>query len=308
KKVKSFLGIFRNDKYRELKARKGLYDNYAMQLNKANFKSVEFPKTIADLKSSFYALRTFIVHRASRDLDNSSLMNHLGQFISNDKLNASLEFLELMIIIGLKYNLDDQTAKAYTKTINQIAKERPNFKNDFFEIYDRLHVGKELSIAPEDEHNLGKLLVEVKDKEIIRFFDTTNELHSKGFVHIDAIEKVREYYENHPGMSIENEVLRSSVLIYINKFLKNIEIDAVNDYFEINKVITAYLSIFNNERFKQEVKTSSMNFINKCLASFDDKRSRDYQDIRKYVSSTFLDLGFLTEKEITELFKTRRKK
>ena len=165
-----------------------------------------------------------------------------------------------------------------------------------------------MSIAPEDEHNLGKLLVEVKDKSIISFFNTTNELHSKGFVHLEAIEKVRDYYETHPGMSIENEVLRSSVLIYINKFLNNISLSEYPDYFEINKVIIAYLGIFNNERFKQEVKTSSMNFILKCMNSFKDKRSKDYQDIRKYVSSTYNELGFLTEKEITELFKTRRKK
>jgi hypothetical protein len=150
--------------------------------------------------------------------------------------------------------------------------------------------------------------VEVKDKGIIGFFNTTNELHSKGFIHIDSIEKVREYYETHPGMSIENEVLRSSVLIYINKFLKNIDPESYVDYFEINKVITAYLGIFNNERFKQEVKNSSMIFIHNCLATFSDKRSRDYQDIRKYVSSTYRDLGFLTDKEIVELFKTRRKK
>ncbi len=308
KKVIQFLASFRNDKYRDLKARKALYENYSMQLNKSNFKSVEFPNTIAELKSSFYALRTFIVHRASRSLDNSSLMDHLTRFISNEQLYPSNQYLELLTIIGLKYNLDDKTAKTFTKAINKIATERTDFKNEFFQIYDSLHTTKELSIEPEDEHNLGKLLVEVKDKQIIRFFDTTNELHSKGFVHIDAIEKVREYYEHHPGMSIENEVLRSSVLIYINKFLKNIEPDNYADYFEINKVIIAYLSIFNNERFKQEVKNTSMIFITKCMNDFKDKRARDYQDVRKYVSSTFKELGFLTEKEIVELFKTRRKK
>lgn len=308
KKVKAFLTQFRNDKFRDLKARKALYENYSMQLNKSNFKSVEFPETAADLKSSFYALRTFIVHRASRALDNSSLMNHLSKFIGNEKLYGSSEFLELLIIVGLKYNLDDATAKTFTKAINKIAHESSDFKKSFFEIYDRLHTGKELSIAPEDEHNLGKLMVEVKDKSIISFFNTTNELHSKGFVHLEAIEKVREYYETHPGMSIENEVLRSSVLIYINKFLNNITPSEYQDYFEINKVIIAYLGIFNNERFKQEVKNSSMNFITKCMNAFKDKRSKDYQDIRKYVSSTFNELGFLTDKEITELFKTRRKK
>ncbi|MFT4568731.1 MAG: hypothetical protein ACI9FN_003700, partial [Saprospiraceae bacterium] len=38
------------------------------------------------------------------------------------------------------------------------------------------------------------------------------------------------------------------------------------------------------------------------------KRSKDYQDIKKFVSAVFQDLGFLNEKQVKELFKTKRKK
>ena len=36
--------------------------------------------------------------------------------------------------------------------------------------------------------------------------------------------------------------------------------------------------------------------------------SKDYQDIKKFVSAVFLDMGFMKEKEIKELFKTKRKR
>ncbi len=308
KKIRAYLMGMKQEKFRDAKARMQAYDNYRMQFEHANFKSVEFPKNIFELKSTFYALRTFIIHRSDDTMDNESLMRHLSNFIGNEALYESDQFLELLIIFGLKYKLDDATKKAYNKAINTIAQKHTNFSKSFFAIYDNLFTGKEVKITPENEHNIGKLLVDIKDSQIIEYFKTTNELHSKGFVNVDAIEAVRKYYEKHPGMSLENECLRSSVHSYISKFLSNIGPEHYGDYFEINKIITAYIGIFNNERFNQEVKNESMAFIDKCIKLYTDKRGKDYQDIKKYVSATFVDLGFLKDKEVSELFKTRRKK
>ena len=308
KKIRTYLMGMKQEKFRDAKARMQAYDNYRMQFEHANFKSVEFPKNIFELKSTFYALRTFIIHRSDDTMDNESLMRHLSNFIGNEALYESDQFLELLIIFGLKYKLDDATKKAYNKAINTIAQKHTNFSKSFFAIYDNLFTGKEVKITPENEHNIGKLLVDIKDSQIIEYFKTTNELHSKGFVNVDAIEAVRKYYEKHPGMSLENECLRSSVHSYISKFLSNIGPEHYGDYFEINKIITAYIGIFNNERFNQEVKNESMAFIEKCIKLYTDKRGKDYQDIKKYVSATFVDLGFLKDKEVSELFKTRRKK
>ncbi|MBK8193256.1 MAG: hypothetical protein IPK76_08620 [Lewinellaceae bacterium] len=48
--------------------------------------------------------------------------------------------------------------------------------------------------------------------------------------------------------------------------------------------------------------------MNKLLHVFTDKRAKDYQDVKKFVSTQFVDFGFLKEKEVVEMFKTRRKK
>ena len=66
--------------------------------------------------------------------------------------------------------------------------------------------------------------------------------------------------------------------------------------------------IFINQEFNQKLKDYSLVYVRKLLKKFTDKRGKDYQDIKKFVSSTFVDLGFLTEKQVVELFKTRRKK
>jgi hypothetical protein len=47
-------------------------------------------------------------------------------------------------------------------------------------------------------------------------------------------------------------------------------------------------------------------YINKLLDFYTDRRSKDYQDIKRFVTTTFLDLGFKTEKELAELFKIKK--
>ena len=49
-------------------------------------------------------------------------------------------------------------------------------------------------------------------------------------------------------------------------------------------------------------------YIHKLLTKYSDKRGKDYQEIKKFVSAHFADLEYMKEKDITELFKTKRKK
>ena len=68
------------------------------------------------------------------------------------------------------------------------------------------------------------------------------------------------------------------------------------------------MDIFGNQQFNQDIKDFCMSYVKKLLKKYTDKRGKDYQDIKKFVSTNFGDLGFLSKKEIVELFKTRRKK
>jgi len=68
------------------------------------------------------------------------------------------------------------------------------------------------------------------------------------------------------------------------------------------------MKIFSNEKFNQDVQSLNQNFIQKLLVKFNDKRGKDYQDIKKFVTSHFADLEYMKEKDIAELFKSKRKK
>ena len=75
-----------------------------------------------------------------------------------------------------------------------------------------------------------------------------------------------------------------------------------------NLAIPVYMEIFSNQQFNQNIKDLSLIYVRKLLRFHTDKRGKDYQDIKKFVSATFIDLGFLNSKQAVELFKTKRKK
>jgi hypothetical protein len=135
-----------------------------------------------------------------------------------------------------------------------------------------------------------------------------NAVHGKGFVHEDSIEAVQTYYGQHEGLSLNNKCLRAGLLNYFTQVMENLPPASYLDYFEMNKTFIQYINIFGNQKFNQAVKDLSLLFVKKLLKSFVDKRGRDYQDIKKFVKATFLDLGFMKDKELVELFKTKRKK
>ena len=90
--------------------------------------------------------------------------------------------------------------------------------------------------------------------------------------------------------------------------MNNLDVTEYTEMFELSKTFPAYMKIFSNEQFNQDVKGLCMKYIKKLLKQYTDKRGKDYQDIKQFVQATFEELKFLKKKEIVELFKTRRKK
>ncbi len=307
KRVKAFLMSLKLDKFRDVTNRKELFDNYSKQLESVNFASTKFPENGIDLKSSFHSLRSFLIYRSQEGMDNSELMSEISGFLKNGDLQKHPLYIELFLIIGLCYDMDKALSGDYTKIFKEYLKNETGSEEKFFVLYEKLHEDKDIRVTPTQEKRISKLISNSGNDEIKKFFAVVDEVHSKGFVHVEAIEAVSKYYEKHQGMSLQNECIRASVLSYIKNFIDNLEAVNYPDYMEINKIVIAYIGIFYNEKFNQEVKESSMNFIQKCMKHFSDKKSRDYQDIKKYVAATYVDLGFLKPKEVVELFKTKRK-
>ncbi|MEE9439789.1 MAG: hypothetical protein V3V14_12360 [Saprospiraceae bacterium] len=307
-RVKYFLQSQKIEKYRTLRDRKIVALKYKKQFLTLNYYTAEFPTTVNELRSNYHALRTFLLYRGKHDYNNAGISSHLNEFIKNDALKGESEYLKLILIIGLFFDLDSAGTKAFAAAFTFMKKNNPKLEEQYFVTLAEMIDSEEIKITPEADKRLSQLINGKATDKINEYYTLMNTIHTKGFVNDDAIEAAQEYYGNHAGLSLNNKCLRAGLLNYFAHVMDNLEPEAYQEYFEINKTFVQYINIFDNQKFNQSVKSISLRYIKRLIKRFTDKRGRDYQDIKKFVRATFIDLNFMNTKELVEMFKTRRKK
>ena len=307
-RVKYFLQSQKLPKYRNIEERRIGIKKYKKQFESLNYYTVVFPTTALELQGDYYSLRTFLLERGKNDYDNSSLSGHLNSFIENKALKGEPEYLKILLIIGLFFDLNAEGKKGFGNAFADMVKQNAQFSLTYFEVLDEMFKSDEIKINPEADKRLAQLIDGNADEEVNSYYALMNTVHGKGFVHEDAIEAVQDYYGQHEGLSLNNKCLRAGILNYVTQVMDNLPAESYQDYMELNKTFIQYINIFGNQKFNQSVKDISLRYVKRLLKLFVDKRGRDYQDIKKFVKATFLDLGFMKDKELVELFKTKRKK
>ena len=305
KKVKSFLTVQKVDKFRDLGQRKIGYESYKKQFQSQNFLTADFPNNISELKILGSSLITFLSYRANWKFDNTNILPALDKLIANESLHNDPDFLEVIMITGMFYDVNESTQKTISSIFDKLRKEDESFENKYFQHLLKMYKSS-VEITPDADKRMSKIINKKINDGVSAYYNLMDIVHTKGYVHEDTITQVKEYYDRNKGLSIENECLREGIFGYCASFLNNLDAQSYTEYFEINKVFVSYINTFFNQKFNQNIKDLSMNYINTLMAVYTDKRGRDYQDIKKFVTNTFLDLGFKSEKELVELFKTKK--
>lgn len=308
KSVRYFLESKKNDKYRILEVRKSSYLKFQRQYQSLNYMTAEFPKDTIELKILAPRLKSFILYRTNENFDNSSLMPHIKAFLKNEELRNEKSYLELLMIIAMTLDLQGDDSDVIKNALESLKDNYKGFEDTYFAVLDELYDIPEIHVAEADKRVASVVDLLGGKGDLTKYYEVVEEVHSKGYIHEDSIEAVRNFYYQHQGLSDENECLRKVIFSYFANFLLNLDPKNYTEYFEIMKTINVYIGIFSNQKFNLGVKEYSLKYIKKLIKTFTDKRGKDYQDIKKFVKTTFLDLNFMTEKELVELFKTRRKK
>ena len=306
KRVNSFLKAQVLPKYMDAKYRKQALESYARQFASMNYQSAEFPGTRGELKVLISSLLSFIEYRIRIQANNDSLVPNIKDFITNKDFQYGPEIVG---VLHLFVNFFDKAHhKAWLKDVfNNGRKEYASFNDEYFKFHEYI-LKSDLDVDAAADGNVFALLDTSIEDDLLRYYSLMDTIHKKGYVHDDSVKAVRTFYDQHEGLSVINECLRRSIYGHFRRLLVNLSSDAYHDFFEIHKLFAVYFQIFNNQQFVQDVKQLSLDYVRKLLKVYTDKRGKDYQDIKKFVSQTYLDLGFMTEKQIVELFKTRRKK
>ncbi|MBN8677196.1 MAG: hypothetical protein J0M29_03165 [Chitinophagales bacterium] len=306
KRIRYFLQQQKQDRFRDQKDREDIYRRYSNQFRNEQYHSADFPKTLGEMKANFSALRQFLLKRFETGAGNASLKAQILGFLDTKEFQATEEYLEMLAICGNFVELDPAERKAFA---THFERERRSFQ-EFDLRYLRFLVTLYQSpgIDATNDERVSQAIDKLYKDRIADYYRIADKIHSLGYVHPDAIEAVQEFYNNHEGLSVETECLRQLVITYFARLIKGLSEREYNDYFELTKIFNLYMKIFGNQKFNQDVEKFSMDYINKLLRTYTDKRAKDYQDIKRFVSTQFVDFSFLSDKEVVEMFKTRRKR
>jgi len=305
KKVRSYLLSQKIDKYRHEPSRRTGLVKYRKQFESLVFNSTDFPKTKAELNLNAHSMDRFLRYRAKAGFDNSSFSSEILELVQNKELRSESKYADILMLIARDYSQD--IVPQVTAAFDEL-RTKPGFADWFFKNMLDFLTTSTKGVSGESEKRLAACLSRSTDDKITQYYNTIDTVHGKGVVHDDSIEKVREYYYQNAGRSTENACIRETIKGYFQTFLGNLPEEDYAEYFEINKIFAQYMEIFSNQKFNQDIKQMSMKYVTKLKKKYPDKRGRDYQDFKKFVKTTFVDFGFMTEKQLKEYFKTKRKK
>lgn len=306
KEVKKFLKSHIITDYMDLDKRLAAYNAYKRQFGKFNFLVSEFPDNLIDLTKHGSTLRKFLLYRTTQQFDNSTLLPYIHKFLKKKEFLTEPEFIQICMVLGMYFELDDPSQKELVRIFNALRKEHEGFENEFFTYY-LAFVDDKSQHATDAVYNLSRFVAKGQDDELSRFFILMAEVYEKGYVHEDSVNAIRVYYSQRMGLSNQNRCLRHALINRFAFVINGLDAEAYPEYFELFKSFSLYMDIFANEKFNQNIKYLSLTYVKKLLKYFTDKRGKDYQDIKKFVTSTFLEFRFFDEKELADLFKSRRR-
>ncbi|MBU6342285.1 MAG: hypothetical protein KGS48_12385 [Bacteroidetes bacterium] len=306
KRIRYFLQQQKNDRFRDLKDRIDLYTRYSNQFRNELYFSADFPSSLGEMKANFSALRQFLLKRFEVGGDNASLKEKMQNFLNTKDFQGTEEYMEMLAMFGNYIDLDPAERLAFATHFERERRSFAEFDQRYLRFLLALYKSPGIE-AVHDERLLAFIDKNWKDK-ISDYYRIAEKIHTNGYVDPQSIEAVQDFYNTHEGLSVESECLRQLILRYFTQLMGGMTERSYSDYFELTKIFGLYIKIFGNSQFNLDVERLSMTYVDRLLKRYTDKRGKDYQDIKKFVSTQFVDLGFLKDKEVVEIFKTRRKK
>ena len=307
KRLRYYLQSNKLDKFRELHERQAGYVRYQAQFNKDNFLTAYFPSNFSELKVEYPELKSFLMYRIGQRLNNESLLSFIVDAVKNEALQGTTEHIQLMCLAMNFYTLSPEDTQAVTTIFNKLRQEIPEFADKYLSFINDMQEAN-FDLDAKAEMKASTMIDRNVKDELTEYYRIADVIHSQNYANEDVMQVVKHFYDNHDGLSTVNEAVRRLVYGYLHRFITNLKTREYPDYFEISKTFSAYMSIFDNEHFNQNLRDISLVYIHKCLLKFIDKRAKEYQDIKRFVGSHFENWHFLKEKDVVEMFKTRRKR
>jgi len=336
KKVKYFLQSMKKPELRVEMKRKSALAKFKRQFKDNVFYYAEIPQKKEELSKLYPEFRNFIEIRVKLNKVDDKLKNQILQFLNNKDFQGTMEHTTILGLASAFIDLNIEDKDTLTKIYSQLRNEDPTFSDKHLDFILTMR-NRDVDLDNKADNSISSMIDKSINDDVSDYYKLMDIVHGKGYVHRDAVDAVRTFYNSHEGLSKINTCVRSVIYAYFKRAIINLEeteypifmellgatpasaknedkideeadVESQDDTTKRNLAIPVYMEIFSNQQFNQNIKDLSMIYVRKLLRFHTDKRGKDYQDIKKFVSATFIDLGFLNSKQAVELFKTKRKK
>ena len=307
KRVRYYLMSNKLDKYREPKERHAAFTKYKSQFSRENYLTAVFPANFSELKVEYPDLKTFLLYRISHKYPNDNLLTFLVQTLKNEIFFGTTEHIQLLCLAVNFFKMSPEDEKDIAVIFNKMRKDVPDFSGKYLTFLLELH-DKHVELDGVAEMKASLLLDKNIKDDVQEYYRIADIIHTQGYNQPDVINVVKVFYDNHEGLSVLNECLRRLVSGYIVRLISNLSETHYLDYFEASKTFGTYMRLFDNEHFNQSIRDASIIYTNRCFVKFTDKRGKEYQEVKRFMKTNFVQWHFLKEKDVVEMFKNRRKK
>lgn len=312
KRVRQFLQAQRSSDARTSQGRMRIYRRYARQFRNRNYHYAAFPTTPQELTVLTSALNDFLLFRVSGALNNDAIQPTLHAMVTNPEFAGRKELLRPLVIYGTYFTPTEEQAPELIATFNRERKaDAEETAGEILRFMLELKQSREVPFEPEHEKRLGSVVDRSLEDDLTAFFNLADKIHADGYINPSVHEAIAEEQPKHPGLSPFNDNVRETVFGYFKKLASGLgteESDYI-EWFEITgKQFPAYIKIFGNESFTQQLRGLAKKYTKELTRVHTNKRGKDYRDIKKTTMRTWQDYGFMSEKQLKEFFKTPRKK
>ncbi len=308
RRIRNYLNAQRLERYRTPEARRAALARYRKQFENQNFYTTKFPDTLNELSVWAESIKQFLIYRITHDLPNDSIRPSLHRFVMNEAFFGSRDHLYIAMLYAMYFDRSEEENEALKQLFTRMRKELEYFEEWFFDILLELHNRPDIAVDAAADLRMSKVIDRKVKDEVAAYYDLMETLHGKGFQHEEALQAVKAFYDAHPGLSTINECVRRTLFRYFSHILRNLDESEYPEMFQLFGHMRAYMDVFLNEKFKSDLRHELLAYIRRLQKTYTDKRGKDYQDIKKFVAGNFPEAGLLTDKQVVELFKTRRKK
>ena len=307
KRVRYYLQNSKLDRFRDAHEREDAYRRYTNQFVRDNYLTADFPETFSELKVEYPELKTFLMYRLGKRLNNESLLPFVVEAVKNEAFFGTEEHVQLMCLALNFCVFSNEDTEVVSKIFNKQRQEVPEFTEKYLSFLIEMY-NAHFELDSKAEMKASLLIDRTIKDDITEYYRIADVVHTQSYNNEDVVLVVKQFYDNHEGLSTINECLRRMIFGYLYNVITQLKERDYPEFFDISKTFSAYMRIFDNERFNQNLRDISQEFIRKCLVKFTDKRGKEYQEVKRFVAGNFPTWHFLKEKDVVELFKTRRKR